>query len=152
MGPGHRVSVDGLGNKYYVKEIQVDGRAAPDGVGRLYQGSQIEIVIDDQPAAITGSVSDGDKPFSEPLIFAAKWPSLAVATLGPVIGDNSGQFHITGLDPGEYHALAVPSTPLPDGQQIGSGMLGKLWSDAERVTVERGGSKAVALKLSDPLR
>jgi len=60
MGPSHRVHIDGLSDKYYVKEIRLDGRVAPDGIVHLYQGSQIEIVIDDQPAAITGSVTDGD--------------------------------------------------------------------------------------------
>jgi len=152
LGPSHRVGVNGLGDKYYVKEIRIDGTAAPDGVVRLYQGSVLEIVIDEQPASILGSVTERDKPFSEPLVFVAKWPSLAMATGRPVTGDNSGQFQITGLEPGEYRVLAVPSRPLPDGQQIGQTMLGKLWSDAERVILERGGSKTVALKLSDPLR
>jgi hypothetical protein len=151
MGPGHHVNVTGLGNQYYVKEIRMDGHAMPDGVVRLYQGAQLEIVIDDQPAAITGTVNDGDKPFSQPLVFAAKWPSLQT-TLRPVTGDNDGTFQITGLEPGEYRVLAVQSTPLPDGQQISSSMLTKLWSEAEKVTVERGGSQSVALKLSDPLR
>jgi hypothetical protein len=151
IGPSHRVSISGLGDKYYVKEIRLDGRAAPDGVVKLYQGSQLEIVIDDQPAAITGSVTDGDKPFSQPLVFVAKWPSLET-TPRPVTGDNDGKFQITGLDPGEYRVLAVQSTPLPDGQQISPQMLSQLWSSAEKVTLERGGSQSVALKLSDPLR
>jgi len=151
MGPSHRVSVSGLGDKYYVKEVRQDGRAAPDGVVRLYQGSQLEIVIDDQPAAITGSVTEGDKPFIQPLVFAAKWPSLEVIGR-PVTGDNDGKFQITGLEPGEYRVLAVQSASLPDGQQISAPMLAKLWSSAEKVTVDRGGSQSVSLKLSDPLR
>lgn len=151
MGPSHRVRIEGLGDKYYVKEIRLDGRAAADGVVRLYRGSQLEIVIDDQPGAITGSVTDGDKPFSQPLVFVAKWPSLEVLDR-PVTGDNGGQFQIMGLTPGEYRVLAVQSAPLPDGQQIWQGMLSKLWSGAEKVTVERGGSQTVPLKLSDPLR
>ena len=151
MGPSHRVSVSGLGNKYYVKEVRLDGRSVSDGVLRLYQGSQLEVVIDDQTAAITGSVTDGDKPFSQPLVFVAKWPLLE-STSHPVTGDNDGKFQIIGLEPGEYRVLAVQSTPLPDGQQIGSTMLTRLWSIAEKVTVERGGSQSVTLKLSDPLR
>ncbi len=111
----------------------------------------MEIVLDDRPAAITGSVTEGDRPFSQPLVFAAKWPSLEV-TAHPVTGDNDGKFQITGLEPGEYRVLAVQSTPLPDGQQIGSRMLTKLWSSAEKVTLERGGSQNVTLTLSDPLR
>jgi Carboxypeptidase regulatory-like domain len=151
MGPSHRVSVNGLGDKYYVKEIRLDGHTVPDGVVHLYQGSQLEIVLDDQPAAITGSVTDGERPFSQPLVYVAKWPSLEV-TLRPVTGDNDGQFHITGLEPGEYRVLAVRSAALPDGQQIGSQMLSNIWSDAEKVILERGGSQTVSLKLSDPLR
>jgi hypothetical protein len=151
MGPSHRVSVSGLGDRYYVKEVRLDGRAAPDGVVTLYQGSQVEVVLDDQPASLTGSVAEADKPFSQPLVFVAKWPSLE-ATHPPVTGDNDGKFQIAGLEPGEYRVLAVQSTPLPDGQQIKSQMLGRLWSSAEKVTVERGGSRNVTLKLSDPLR
>ncbi len=151
MGPSHRVGVNGLPDNYYVKEIRLDGRVAPDGVMHLYQGSQLEIVLDDQPAAITGAVTDGGKPFSQPLVFIAKWPSLD--EIGrPVTGNNDGQFHIAGLAPGEYRVLAVQSAPLPDGQQISSQMLSRLWSSAEKVTLERGGSQNVALKLSDPLR
>jgi len=56
------------------------------------------------------------------------------------------------LPPGEYRILAVQSAPLPDGQQIGPPMLTRLWSAAEKVTLERGGSQSVSLKLSDPLR
>lgn len=151
MGPSHRVSVSGLGDKYYVKEIRLDGRVAPDGVVRLYQGSQLEVVLDDQPAAITGSVTDEDKPFSQPLVFVAKWPSLE-ATPHPVTGDNDGTFQIAGLEPGEYRVLAVQSTSLPDGQQIRSPMLSKLWSSAQKVTLEKDSSQNVELKLSDPFR
>jgi hypothetical protein len=152
MGPSQRIHLDGLSDKYCVKEIRVDGQAALDGVAMLYQGSVLEIVLDDQPASVLGSVTDGDKPFSQPLVFVAKWPSPAGVSPHSITGDNRGQFQITGLEPGEYRVLAVPSTPLPDGQQIKETMLGKLWADAERVTLERGGSKTVALKLTDPLR
>lgn len=149
---GYRVSVLGLDNQHYVKELRVDGQPAPDGIVRLSQGSRLEIVLDGQPASIAGTVTDGDKPFSQPLIFVVKWPSLEAVTLDPITGDNGGQFQIAGLAPGEYRVLAVPSTPLPDGQQIGQRMLGELWSSADSVTLEQGGSKTIALKLSDPLR
>ncbi len=150
-GANHQVQLSGVDNKYYVKEIRVDGRAAPEGAVTLQQGSKLEIEIDDQPAAIAGSVTDADKPFSQPLIFAAKWPSLEVP-LRPATGDNDGKFQITGLPPGEYRILAVQSAPLPDGQQIGPKMLDQLWSRAEKVTLERGGAQSVSLKLSDPMR
>jgi Carboxypeptidase regulatory-like domain len=154
-GPSHRLQISGLTDQYYVKEIRTDGQVSPDGVLRLYHGSQIEIVLDDQPATITGSVTagseDGEKPFSQPLVYVAKWPSLEVLDR-PVLGDNGGQFRITGLEPGEYRVLAVQSAPLPDGDQIKAPMLAKLWSSAEKVTVERGASGTVTLELSDPLQ
>jgi hypothetical protein len=146
-----RILVAQLGSGYYVKEIRVDGRVAPDDVVALRQGSQLEIELDDKPATIAGSVTDGDKPFSQPLIFVAKWPSVQVVA-SKIIGDNDGRFRVTGLAPGEYRVLAVQSVALPDGQQIWDGMLSKLWGTAEKVKLERGGSQSVALSLSNPMR
>jgi hypothetical protein len=150
-GTAQQIQLSGLSKNYYSKEIRVDGHAAPDDAAILRQGSRLEIEIDDQPAAISGVVTEQDKPFSQPLVFVAKWPSLK-ATVPPVTGDNDGRFQITGLAPGEYKVLAVQSASLPDGQQISSKMLKQLWSGAEKVTLDRGGSQSVALKLSDPMR
>src|SRR6185503_1855377 len=63
----HQVVVHGLGSQYYVKEVRNDGRVAPDGVVMLGQGAQLEIVIDDQPAVLSGSVTEDEKPVSQPI-------------------------------------------------------------------------------------
>lgn len=148
---GERVACTGLGDQFYVKEIRVDGQTAPDGVVHLYSGSKLEIVLDDRPASLTGSVTDQGESFSQPLIFLIQWPSHAGPIQLPITGDNSGQFHINGLAPGEYRVLAVPSTSLPDGEQIKFAMLGRLWNTAESFTIERGGSKELKLSISNPL-
>jgi hypothetical protein len=145
------IGLTGLGGKYYVKEFRVDGRVVPDGDIPLRQGSQLEIVIDDKPATIIGTVTEGGKPFGQPLVFVAKWPTLELSEFSTT-GDNDGRFQLTGFAPGEYRVLAVQSTSQPDGQQISPLMLGKFWSSAEKVTLERGESHSVALKLSEPMR
>ena len=150
-GLNHRIRVFGLSNKYYVKEFRVDGRVAVDGIVALSQGSQLDVVLDDRPAAIIGTVTDGGKPFSQPLVFVAKWPTFEVVA-SRITGEDDSSFKVTGLAPGEYRVLAVQSALLPDGQQIFDTMLDKLWSSSEKVTLERGGSQIVSLKLSDTMR
>jgi len=155
-GPNHQLRIEGLGNKHYIQEIRVDGKAIRASADTpypitFYQGSQLEVVIDDLPATITGAVTEGAKPFSQPLIFVAESSTLEVVA-SKISGDNDVKFLVTGLPPGEYRVVAVQSTALPDGMQISDGMLGRLWSSAAKVTLERGGSQDVAVKLSDPLR
>ncbi len=147
----YRVVCYGLSDQFYVKEVRVDGQAAPDSIVHLYSGSQLELVLDNHPATLTGSVTDRGEAFSQPLIYLVKWPSQVQVKARPVTGDNSGQFQIGGLEPGEYRVLAVPSTPLPDGEQIGLPMLSRLWSTAESVVIERGDTKTTALTLVNPL-
>jgi hypothetical protein len=146
------IEVGGLSDRNYVKEIRVDGRPGVAGNLALEDGSQVEIVIDDQPASITGAVRDGDRPFSQPLLFVAKWPGMEDAMQRPVTGDDDGRFLIRGLAPGEYRILAVQSTALSYGMQVNSKMLAGLWPTADRVTLDRGGTTDVAIKLSDPLQ
>jgi hypothetical protein len=147
----YRVVCYGLSDRFYVKEIRVDGQPAPDGIVHFYSGSKLELVLDNHPATLTGSVTDRGEAFSQPLIYLVKWPSQVEVKAHPVTGDNSGQFQIGGLEPGEYRILAVSSTPLPDGEQIGLPMLNRLWSAAESLVLDRGETKTSNLTLSDPL-
>ncbi len=153
-GPQHTVIVSGLSKGYYVKEIRSDGLAAPDGIVTLGPGSHIEVVIDDQPGTLTGTVTDGGKPFSQPKVYVSRWPGsrplpgMQGAPTGT--GDGSGRFQIGGLPPGEYRVLAVPSGPIPDGASDWT-ISPQLWDRAEKVILERGKQTEVALQLTDPL-
>ena len=63
--------------------------------------------------------------------------------------DHDGKFQINGLKPGEYRIVAwqPPTGPRPGG--FGD-ILPKLASLAQSITVERGGTANVDLKLADP--
>jgi protocatechuate 3,4-dioxygenase beta subunit len=150
--PRHQVIVNGMTNQYYVQEIRADGRVAADGVVTPIQGSQLEIVIDDKPAVLTGSVTEDDKPVHQPIVYLTKWP---ISSLNPIVkttGDNEGRFQITGLAPGEYRVLALLSAPIADGLDLTKDIVPRLWSRADKLTLARGRSQSLTLKLADPWR
>jgi 5-hydroxyisourate hydrolase-like protein (transthyretin family) len=151
-GLRHQVVVRGLGRQYYVKEVRTDGRVAADGVVTPSEGSQLEIVIDDQPAVLSGSVTEGGKPVSQPIVYLTKWPMSSLNPIVDTTGDNDGRFQITGLAPGEYRVLAVLAEPIADGLELTKDILPRLWYRAEQLTLKRGGSRTLALKLADPWR
>lgn len=78
-----------------------------------------------------------------------------MSSLNPIVdttGDNEGRFQITGLAPGEYRVLAVLSAPIADGLEPTKDILPRLWYRAEKLTLRRGSSPTLALKLADPWR
>jgi hypothetical protein len=143
---------DGVGD--YVKEIRLNGRVVTDKPIALdgSAGAQsLEIVVDDQPATITGVVSDGDHPASKPYVFMAKWPmpaELADPRPQGTDGDDDGQFRFTGLVPGEYRAVAVTQSNRDMLDE--PGVLQRLLTGTENITLSRGGVQAITLKLVDP--
>lgn len=148
----HDVTVQGLYGKYYVKEIRYDGAVMADGLVRLTQGTSaqnLEIVLDDQPATITGTVRDGDKPVSKPFVLVVKWPFMEGDPLlnsEHLAGDDQGRFQVSGLAPGEYRVIALTRNIV--NTQISDQLLGR----AEKVTLERGSVKGISLKRIDPSR
>jgi hypothetical protein len=152
----HRISVNGLSGKLYIKEIRYNGLAAVDGTFIPIPGAPglLEIVIDDQAATISGSVAERDKVTGRVMIVAAKWPSspdtsslqelLSSSASAPA--DDRGRFQIDGLSPGEYRVLALTE----DLSIRYSGNPIPLVNGAEKVTLERGSLKDISLKLIDP--
>lgn len=138
--PREQLTLAGLGSSYYVKEIRVAGVASPDQTVPLIPGASppIEIVVDNQAATLSGSVLDGDKPVREATILLS--PSSR-----PTVTGEDGRFQIGGLAPGEYRVLAVPSLSALDADAIN-----RLLTTAPSVTLERGASKTISLRLSDP--
>ena len=59
--PDHKVAVAGLTKDYYVKEFRLNGASLPTDELSLGPGAnQLQIVIDDKPGVISGTVTDGD--------------------------------------------------------------------------------------------
>lgn len=149
----HQVSVNGLMGKFYVKEIRYNGVVVTDGIITPIPGApgQLDIVIDDHAATISGSVAERDKVSGGVMVTAVKWPVSSEAAsllemLGPnasAMADDQGRFQIGGLAPGEYRVMAIPVGSL-------SGLPPDTVSRAEKVTLERGGSHSVSLKIVEP--
>jgi hypothetical protein len=148
----HDVSVRGLDSRYYVKELRYNSTAMADGMLTPALGASVqdlEIVLDDKPGVISGSVRDGDKPVSNPFIVAVKLPFQEgdIPLSGESLtGDKDGKFQILGLPPGEYRVIAINKFVRLNEISV------QILSRAEKVIVDRGSSKDVSLKLIDPSR
>jgi len=155
QGDRHRVTVDGPGGNYYVKEIRHNGLAAIDGLIALAPGApgQLEIVIDDKSASITGLVTNGDKAASEAVVAVVKWPVPAGESLLSLLrsvrgaADDQGRFRIDGLQPGEYRIVALPRDVAA---RLSPESFIPLLNRGEKVTVERGSSQSISLKIVQP--
>jgi len=145
------LTVSGLMSGYYVKEIRSDGAVTPNGMVTAGSSSRVEIVIDDQPASLAGTVTEGEERVAQPKIYVSPSPPAITVATGPGgTGDAKGRFRIGDLPPGEYRVLAVPSGPIPDGASDWN-ISPRLWERAERVTLERGKVTEISLKLTDPI-
>jgi hypothetical protein len=115
--------------------------------------NQVEIVIDDKPGAIAGTVTDGDKPVSEAMVRLFPEAVQSGDFVGSVRVDNQGRFQFNGLAPGEYRILALRSATGP--QSAGSAeataqLATTAQSTAQSVKVERGGTVTITLLPTDP--
>ena len=145
---------DGAGD--YAKEIRFNGRVVtgdPITLDGRSGAQSLEIVVDDQPATVTGVVTDGDHPVSKPFVFLTKWPmpaELAYVRPQGADGDDDGQFRFTDMVPGEYRAIAVSESNRDVLDE--PGVLQRFLNNAETITLTRGGVQTMTLKLVDPSR
>jgi protocatechuate 3,4-dioxygenase beta subunit len=146
------IAPDGAGD--YVKEVRFNGVVVTGNPITLNSSGDVqslEIVVDDQPAALTGVVSDGDHPASKPYIVLSKWPlaaELAYVRMERADGDDDGQFRFADLAPGEYRAIAVSQTNRDMIDE--PGVLQRLLTSVDSITLSRGSVQAIGLKLVDP--
>jgi hypothetical protein len=153
--PSH-VSARDMGAQFYVKEVRYNGLPVSDGVFTPVPGpANLEIVIDDKAATITGSVAERGKVAGPIMIVAVKWPlapdsssvSMLLRKSINTPADEQGQFQINGLEPGEYRVFGVTETTA---MRLKPDILIGLLDRAEKVTLERGGSQTLSLKIVEP--
>ena len=108
-------------------------------------------MIDDKPAMVTGVVSDGNGPVKEPYVVVSRWPTYSGSfreTPNDTTGGNDGKFQFLGLAPGEYRILTVQQT---DADKLDEpGVLDRLLTSAQEISLKPASSQNLALKLSDP--
>jgi hypothetical protein len=148
-----RLMVSGLGAGYYVKEARYNGIALTDGIlvtDGTSPSQSLEIVLDDKPATVSGTVTVGDKPVGKPYVVLVRWsatPENIFLATKRTTGDDSGQFRFAGLAPGEYRVLSVPQQIVPRLDE--PGVLFRMLSVADTVNVDRDATQNVPLKLTD---
>jgi hypothetical protein len=156
-GDRSRISVMGLADKFYVKEIRYNDLVVPDGIITLIGGAPtvLEIVIDDKAATISGSVAELDKVTGRVSVVAVKWPlSPEISSMPNLLitsasggADEQGRFRIGGLAPGEYRVFALTEDLR---RRLGAEELSRVLNRTEKVIVERGSSQSVSLKIVEP--
>jgi hypothetical protein len=143
--PRHQVSVHQIPPGVAIQEIRYNNQRVTDGTIDLAAGALLEIVVDDLPAAITGTAEPSAR------IYAARWPFAGMASapyLEIVTAEATGRFRIGSLAASEYRVIAVPSaTPFIDPPT-----LTRLLTAAPRIILDRGAQQSIELKLSDPTR
>lgn len=155
-GDPSQVSARDMGDKFYVKEVRYNGLPVTDGVFTPVSGpANLEIVIDDKAATISGSVAERGKVAGPIMIVAVKWPLLPNSSSVSMLlrksinapADEQGKFQINGLAPGEYRVFGVTEGTAI---RLRPDILVRLLDRAENVTLERGSSQSISLKMVEP--
>ena len=115
-GDRHRVSVSGLSEKFYVKEIRYNGLACHGrhhhADGRLSGGFGDRDRRQGRPLSADRS-AERDKLAGTVVVAAVKWPASPGSDFArwiltvSAMADDQGRFQISGLAPGEYRVLAM---------------------------------------------
>jgi hypothetical protein len=147
----HELTIGGIGAANYVKDVLYNGAQVDGSTLRLDSGAiqySLTIVVDDKPAAITGSVTKGDQKVSKPFVLLTRWPMPSDEFLRPAVAnaDENGQFQFSGLAPGKYHLIALAS------QDDYYKRLPKAWqrdiASGQEVEVGPSASQSVTLELA----
>ena len=140
------VMIAGLAPKYYLKEIRYNQVALTNGIFTPVNAAQLEIVVNDKVASVSGVVMDGDKRARQAMVMLRGQGGLAAA-LGPsIITDREGQFQVSGLAPGEYRVLAISPLTLTN---FSPDLVTQVLNRALKITLEPGDSKSITLQLAD---
>jgi carboxypeptidase family protein len=146
------VRVASLPRGMSIKSVELDGREVADGVLELKGGQALDsvrIVVTDRFPVVTGAVTDDRGAAADGAVLL--FPSDESRWVG--VTDNTrltrtsaqGAFRLTGVRPGEYFAIAVPS--IQSWQTADPEFLGSLKDRATRITVHEGEAAQISLKL-----
>ncbi len=148
---GHRVVRMIIGTSgWMLKQVMRGGVDITDQPLDFRNGDidDVEITITNRAGTVTGTVTDESAPVPNAtvLLFAAD-PAQRVFPsrhMGMARANATGAFTASGLPPGDYLAIAVP-TATPDWQD--PAILETYAADATRVTATAGATATVALRL-----
>jgi hypothetical protein len=140
----HQINVLGLPPNYYVKEFRYNGVPAEQGILNTTPGAQLEIVIDNKAASVSGTVT----PVAEGSVMLVKWPLPSpqmIGALRPTSQIRDGRFQFAGLAPGDYRFIAVPAGDVAKLQDWN--VLNQFAGRAETVRLGPSESRTLTLRL-----
>ena len=138
----------------YVKEIRYNGVPVRGSTLPINPGAashKLEIVLDDKYGSLAGSVTDGSRTVADAQVIimkdSARLEDLGAQPPGFAVTSASGSFPAARLAPGDYRIVAFPREQQRKIHE--AGVLERLLSTAQRVTVTSGGTQTVTVRLSD---
>jgi hypothetical protein len=144
--------VTGVPDGYCVREVRYNGTPVRGSLVPFQNGGglrMLEIVLDDKPAVVSGTVMTGDRPVGNAQVLLTPWPVDSPNAVWPprqaTAGDD-GKFQFSGLGPGEYLLVALPPALKEKWREPGA--LQQLLSRAAKVKLEERGFQTVTLGLS----
>jgi protocatechuate 3,4-dioxygenase beta subunit len=152
---GHTFRIGNLPRGWVIKRVTFNGDDITDR-GMEFKAGQdvegIEIELTNKVTAITGSVAGTDgtalKDYTV-VVFAGdqqKWTLPQNRWMASARPDQEGQFRFNNLPPGEYYAIAVEY--VAQGEWQDPAWLERASKTATKFTLDEGGAKTLALKLS----
>lgn len=137
----------------YVKEIRYNGTPLRSSTLPINPGAtahKLEIVMDDKWGSLAATVTDGSRGVPAAVLIVKDTTRVqdlgALPTIFRTIGQD-GAMPATQLAPGDYRLIAVAAA---QSQRIHEGgMLERLLSAAQRVTVSPGGAQTVTIRVSE---
>ena len=159
LGAGARILPDAKGNftitgvqciaaplpaqmdeRYYIKELRVNGVPAPHDQIPLCAGSRLEIVLDDKMATLAISVKKRRQGRERSNNLPGAMAGILVDRIPEPKPAKSGAVQITQLPPGDYRVLAVRQVALPDGHDLNT-VVRQLWDRATTIKLAAGDAK-----------
>ena len=148
-----KVQVAGLSTQYYIKQVRYSDVAAPGNIFDFTGAGDLTIEIGRSPAALSGSVTKGDKTVPGADVVFLRWPAEPEDdrdAIRHIAADSDGKFQLSGIVPGEYRIFAVPGEGRAQAEQPLAWQ--RLLGRAEKITLARGDSQNVVLEVGDPSR
>jgi hypothetical protein len=151
----YEVAVFQVPKGFYLKELRYNGSSLPGKVVPLNAGAMthnLEIVLDDKPAALSGVVGDSDHPAANAHVRLVKCPLSDAAYRDRIetIANSEGRFQIGSLAPGTYRVFAVESGMMADLEDFAK--LDRVLAGAKEIALEANGNRDVTLELADTRR
>ena len=149
------VWVSGVPKSFYVEELRYNSSPLA-GKLLLLNGEamahNLEIVLDDKPASLSGTVGDSEHRVGKAYIMLVKCPlsDAAYQAAARAAADDDGKFQIAGLAPGTYRVFAVE--PQIAYSLANFNILDRLLSGGKEITLGPNGYQELTLDVADPRR